>query len=170
MGIRGHRFYFKQELPKVSEIKKKFQEITGLKLGFYAVASMNELMTDAEDTLYYLKKRSEETRDVVVHSAHFNCEGFEDINLGYYMQPETRSFHIEAGVGMPSMYFFFALIKTMHEIGGYTFNYSYYPHGEDLDIDNYLEPYNPHERQWKRIKKWNDMCDVEKAGFKDPYS
>ncbi len=170
MGIRGHRFYFKQELPKVDEIKKKFHEITGLRLRFYSVAHVDELMTDADDILYHLNKRREETSDVVINAPHFACGDFEDVYLDDYMRPETRSFYLKCGIGMESLYFFDALIKTMLEIGGHTFRYSYYPHEEDLDIDNYLEPYNPHERQWKRIKKWDEMCDVEKACFKDPYN
>lgn len=170
MGIRGHRFYFKQELPKVSDIKEKFQEITGLRLQFYSVAHLEELLTDADDILHHLNKRKEETNQVVINAPHFACGDFEDIYLEDYMRPETRSFYIICGIGMETLYFFEALIKAILETGGHTFNYSHYPHEESLDIDNYLEPYLPHERQWKRIKKWDDMCDVEKAAFKDPYS
>lgn len=165
-----HRLYFKQELPKVSDIREKFQEITGLDLGFRSEAYPDELMTDTDDLLYCLEKRHKETRYSVIDTPYFSCEDFEDVWLGNYMRPETRSFYLEAGVGMKSMYFFLALIKTMQEIGGRSFRHSHYPHEEGLDIDKYLVPYHPHERKWKRIGKWNEMCDVEKAAFKNKHS
>lgn len=170
MGIYAHRFYFKQELPKVSAIEEKFQEITGLRLQFSSEIHLDELMTDSDDLLYHLKKRYKKTRSSVIATPCFSCEGFDDIWLGDYIQPETRSFYLETGIGMKSKYFFLALIKAVQETGGYTFRYSYYPHEEDLDIDQYLEPYYSHERKWKRIRKWDEMCDAEKAAFKGKYS
>lgn len=170
MGICGHRFYFKQELPKVSTIKEKFHEITGLRLQFYSLLNLNELMTDTDDILYYLKARREETNSRVIDHPYFACENFDNIYMAYNSPPEIKSFSIEGWIGMKNMYFWWALIKTMHEIGGHTFRYNTYPYPEDLDVDQYLEPYHPHEREWKQIRKWNEMCDVEKAGFKNKYS
>lgn len=170
MGIYGHRFYFKEELPKISEVEEKFYEITGLQLRYYATVHLEELMTDAEDILYHIRKKRSETNYVVVNSPSFKCEGFEDVYLGDYMQPDTRSFYLECGIHVKSMYFFLALIKTFHELGGQTFRYRTYPHQEDMDIEKYLEPYHPYHREWKRIKKWDEMSDVERAGFKGKYS
>lgn len=166
----AHRFYFKQELPKVSDIKEKFQEITGLRLRFFSKTYPDELMTDTGDLLHYLEKCHKETNIVMIHCPRFTCDGFDDLWLGDYMRPESRSFYIQGWIGTKSMYFFLALIKTMHEIGGSTFNYSHYPHEEDLEIDKYLDSYRPHEREWKRIRKWDEMCDVEKAAFRNKYS
>lgn len=166
MGIYTHRFYFREELPKVSTIKEKFHEITGLCLQFYSLVNQNELMTDTDDILYYLKARREETNSRVIAHPYFACENFDNIYMDHNALPEIRSFSVAGGIAMESTYFLFALIKTMHEIGGHTFRYTTYPYPEDLDVDQYLEPYHPHEREWKRIRKWDEMCGVEKAVFK----
>lgn len=169
MGIYANRFYFKEKLPLVSDIKHKFYEITGLRLRFYSAVHLDELMTDSEDILYQLNTSKERNNLLIVDGPCFTCEDFDKIYLGDYMQPQTKSFYIECGIRTKSRYFFWALMKTMHEVGGYTFDYHCYPHEEDLDIEPYLEPYNPHERKWKRIKKWNDMSEVEKAIFKGDF-
>jgi len=170
MGIYGHQFYFKERLPDTAELEKKFHEITGLDLSYHVVAYIDELVTDEDDILYHIRKKMDETNYVVLQNPRFFCKGFDYIYLSDYMRPETRAFYIECDIGTESMYFFFALIKTFLELGGYTLNHSYYPPQEDLDIDQYLEPYHPYERKWKRIKKWTEMSDWEKAAFKGKYS
>jgi hypothetical protein len=79
-----------------------------------------------------------------------------------------KSFHIEYGIGSGNMYFFLAFIKTIYEIGGH--GYDYYHQGEHLEAEDFLKPYHPHEKRWKNIKRWNEMSDYEKAGFKSKYA
>ncbi|AWH85507.1 hypothetical protein HYN59_10440 [Flavobacterium album] len=171
MGIYGHYFYYKKELPKVNEIKKKFLEITGLQLGYHSIVEVNDLATEHDDILYAITKATEELKNSFpLGRPLFTCEGFEPVYLDDYMQPESRAFYIVCGIRTENMYFFNALIKTFLELGGYTNNLHIYPPPADLDFDKHLEPYNPHERKWKRIKKLNEMCDVEKAAFKGKHS
>lgn len=187
MGIYGHRFYFRDGLPKVRAIKEKFFEITGLKLGFTADVYMKELIPESDDIAFYLH-RSQEERDYIfspefegdkveaqrdlhrVDTPYFSCDGFSEISLGEHISAGGKSFHIECGIRQKSMYFFFALIKTMLELGGHTYRYSTYDHEADPDVEEKLEPYLPHERFWKRIKKWDEMCAVERAAFIGKYS
>ena len=171
MGIYGHYFYYKERLPKVIEIKKKFLEVTGLELDFHSIVEVDDLATEHDDILYAIMKETEEPRNrVPLRHPRFTCKEFEPVYLEEYMQPRTRAFYIICGIRTENMYFFKALIKTFLELGGSTNNLHIYPPPQDLDFDKHLEPYNPHEREWKRIKKWNEMCDVEKAAFKGKHS
>lgn len=171
MGIYAHSFYYKERLPKVKEIKKKFLEITGLQLDYHSIVEVNDLATEHDDILYAIMKVTEELKNPFpLGRPRFTCQDFETVYLDEYMQPESRSFSIICGIRTENMYFFNALIKTFLELGGFTYTYYCHPPPENLDIDKHLEPYNPHEREWKRIKKWKEMCDVEKAAFKGKHS
>jgi hypothetical protein len=165
MGIYGHHFYYKERLPKINEIKKKFIEITGLQLEYHAIVEVDDLATEHDDISYAIMKETERNRRPLSHP-RFTCKEFEPVYLDDYMEPTSRSFYIICGIRTENMYFFNALIKTFLELGGFTYTYYWHPPPEDLDIDKHLKPYHPHEREWKRIKKWDDMCDVEKAVFK----
>lgn len=166
MGIYRHSFYFEKELPKIQEIKDKFKEITGLILGYYSVAYPKELMTEAADLLYHLNEIYTGWSSVRINSPQFTCCEFENVYLGDYMQPKSKSFDLEYGMGSPNLYFYKALIKTMLELGGRTVRHSYYSQEADFEIENYLEPYIPCERKWKCIRKWNEMSDFERLSFK----
>ena len=67
------------------------------------------------------------------------------------------------------MYFFEALSKTMLELGAKIIEFNINPHKENINVDDYLEPYHPYERKWKNIKKWNDMSKTERAFFRSYY-
>lgn len=166
MGIYAHRFYFEKELPEIKEVKKKFFEITGLRLRYYSLAYPDELLTESGHLLHQLNKTATAWFNASIDSPQFACEEFENVHLGEGMAPESKSFYLEYGIGSPNLYFYKALIKTMLELGGQTFKYSFYPHEPDLEIEKYLKPYFPHERKWKCIKKWNEMSDLEKISFK----
>lgn len=169
MGIYATRFYFKAALPQISAIKTKFKEITGLDLDYSPAIELNELATDAEDFLYYFSKSIEGGKHLKYTYAWFSCEGFANVYLDDYMRPAEQSFYLECGIRIENMYFFHALSKTMLELGGNIFSYNIDPLEKGLDIDRYLEPYQPHERTWKRIKKWGEMNAVERAAFKGKY-
>lgn len=38
-----------------------------------------------------------------------------------------------------------------------------------MNLEEYLEPYHPHDREWKNVKKWREMNSVERAGFRSFY-
>lgn len=171
MGIYAHQFYFKNGLPKVKEIKDKFYEISGLKLEYTPVVFLDRLTNDQNAILRYWEKSIKESNKVYIHSTHFSCEGFTDIYLEDYMGPDSKTFYLEMGIRAKNMYFFNALVKTLHEIGGRTYtNHNHDAKETDEFIEQYLEPYHPHERNWKRIKVWSEMSEVEKAAFKGKYS
>jgi hypothetical protein len=171
MGIYAHSFYYKERLPKVDEIKKKFLEVTGLQLGYHSIVEVNDLATEHDDILYAIMKAKEEpVNRRPLGNPRFTCEEFDTVYLDDYVQPLSRSFSIVCGIRTENMYFFNALIKTLLELGGFTYTYYCHPPPADLAIDKHLEPYHPHDREWKRIKKWNEMCDVEKAAFKGKHS
>lgn len=104
-----------------------------------------------------------------IDSAHFSCENFENVYLGEYMVPSSKSFYLECGIQIENMYFFHALSKTMLELGGNFFDYNVYPHEDSLKVEDYLKPYYPHERRWKNIKKWYEMNTIEQAFFRSHY-
>jgi hypothetical protein len=169
MGIRATRFYFSTELPKVDVIKKKFTEITGLPVTYTPCLELNELVTDDEDFLFLLEQSINGKKTHSNGYAHFSCADFDNVYLGDYMVPGSKSFYLECGIRNENMYFFHALSKTMLELGGNIFDYHTYPHEKDLKIDEFLEPYYPHERSWKRIKKWEEMNSVERSRFKNRF-
>ncbi len=168
MGIQREHFYFKQGLPKVNVIKAKFEEITGLYLSYTSCLQLNELITDEEDVLRSIEQSVKGPHRHIYRRPYFSCAEFDDVYLGEYLQPETKSFDLECGIRIENMYFFQALIKAMLELGGRCLDYSFYSE-DDRNIDDYLEPYLPHQREWKRIKNWNEMNAVERAGFNNPY-
>lgn len=167
MAFTSHRLYFQNGLPSVKDVKQKFQEITGLKLQFYATAHLRELITDTGDMLYKLRNVYEETGGNVINFPYFTSPGFDKVYWEDYHSNWERTFCLDFGGGKESFYFFQALVKTMLECGGRT-----YPHYFELDeeeSDAYilprLEPYHPHERRWKRIRKWDEMSDFEKQSI-----
>lgn len=166
MGIYATEFYFKKELPKVDAIKRKFKEITGIRLEYKPGLELNELATDSNDIINFLNS----PESAILGYTLFSCEGFSIVRLGEYMIPNSKSFYLECGITIKNMYFFHALSKTMLELGGHIIKPESYRDEEDLEIDKYLEPYNPYERWWKRIKKWEDMNNVERAAFKGKYA
>ncbi len=168
MGIYGHRFYFKEGLPTVKAIKEKFLEITGLRLNFEAYLHLDKLITDQDDIIDNLTTIDNSRGFLQINTPYFSCADFSSISLGDFI--EKNSFHIECGIRAESMYFWHALIKSILEIGGHTFKYHYYPYEKDLVVENYFEPYHPYERKWKRIKKWAEMSEFEKAAFKGKYA
>lgn len=185
MGIYGKRFYFKQGLPDIEIIEQKFLEITGLEIEFKVTIWLNRLMTDRDEISSQLAKDRETVKYIfssefqgdktkaqralnVFSNPCFYCEGFDRIKLGDFVK--EKSFHIEYGIGSESMYFFNAFIKTIFEIGGLSYDYHDYHQGKDPEPEEYLEPYYPHQKQWKNIKKWSDMSDYEKAEFKCKYA
>jgi hypothetical protein len=165
MGIYGIRFYFKQGLPKVSVVKEKFKAITGLSLSFISEINLKNIVEDRADIIEQLHKIENKSYP---ETPYFYCEDFNKAWIGEY-SVEENSFAIEYGIKSPNLYFFDALIKTMHELGGLKFAFHEYPCPKDLNIDAHLEPYNPHEREWKKIKKWADMSDLEKSTFDSKY-
>lgn len=186
MGILSHRFYFKEELPKVQAIKDKFYEITGLKLGFYTKMQLGELLPESEDIAYSLNRNLEVRNHVESTSNNgvsweikkdfhflgytfFTCKGFDDLRLDQYITAGGKSFDILCGANAESLYFYYALIKSVLELGGHTYLYNTYTVEADPEAESKLEPYLPHERYWKRIKKWDEMCAVERAAFNGIY-
>ena len=125
MGIYATRFYFKAALPQISAIKTKFKEITGLDLDYSPAIELNELATDAEDFLYYFSKSIEGGKHLKYTYAWFSCEGFANVYLDDYMRPAEQSFYLECGIKIENMYFFHALSKTMLELGGNIFSYTF---------------------------------------------
>lgn len=188
MGLYGHRFYFKDGYPTVRETKEKFHEITGLSLGFTADVYLQQFMTEREDIVYHLNKSCEQLDyifssqydgDVIkpqrdlhkISTPYFSCHEFSEISLGDYMNMDGNLLQLECGIRTKSLYFFFALIKTFLELGGQTYTNSTIPSIiEDEGVEKDLEPYFPHHRFWKRIKKWEEMCQVERAAFKGKFS
>lgn len=169
MGIQGTRFYFSVELPKVDAIKEKFKKITGLSLIYTHCLDLNELVTEEEDFLFLLEQSVHGKKSHSNGYAYFSCAHFDNVYLGDYMMPSSKSFYLQCGIRIENMYFFHALSKTMLELGGNIFNYNIYPHEQDLEIDELLEPYHPHDRAWKRIKKWEEMNSVERTTFKNKF-
>jgi hypothetical protein len=185
MGLRANRFYFKDGLPKVSAIKDKFTEITGLSVSLQTTLFLSELVTDRRAITHNLSKsqdilnrissddfegdKTEARRDVTgLGRSVFYCASFNSVQLGDYQ--EEKSFYLETGIDNESLYFFEALIKTMLEIGGHSYNHHISPPDAEHVIADHLESYHPHEKRWKKIKKWDEMSDSEKAFFKSPYS
>jgi hypothetical protein len=169
MGISVENFYFRKGLPKITSIKEKFQEITGLPLSYTPYFQFDELVTDREDLVYLFEKSLREATYKTTNRPYFSCAEFEDICLDEYLQPETKELGIVYGIGAESMYFYYALQKTMIELGGDQIRHKINLRKKDFNIENNWEPYFPHERKWKRIKKWDEMNAVERASFKDPY-
>lgn len=169
MGIQAKRFYYHNEIPKVNTIKDKFEEITGLQLSYTPCLELNELVTDDEDYLILLEQSIKGKHTHIRKYPHFSCEDFDPVYLGEYMSPSSKSFYLQCGIQIENMYFFDALSKTLLELGGKVFNYYIYPHDEDMNIEEYLEPYHPHDREWKNVKKWREMNSVERAGFRSFY-
>lgn len=167
MGIYAHRFYFKDGLPPVKVVTEKFQEITGLRIQFYSIAHIGKFLTDSSDLLYHLRKVNDETNSVAINAPYFSCPGFNRVYLGDYLGEGDKTFYLEFGVGSGSLYVYRALIKSMLEVGGLTYTNHIAPDEEETDafIQPYLEPYNPHDREWKQIRRWAEMSDFEKASF-----
>ena len=67
MGIYAHRFYFKEGLPKVDDIRSKFKEITGLHLEFTPYIHLDRLMTDYQDILDYLNDAVKNTNRIPIN-------------------------------------------------------------------------------------------------------
>jgi hypothetical protein len=158
-----------------------------LKLEFSADVYMAELIPESDHISYYLHRSAAELDHIFsdefvgdrheaqnglhqVDNPYFSCEGFGEIDLGEIISAGGKSFHIQCGIKAENMYFFFALIKTMLELKGQTYDYHFYAPDEDPDAETKLEPYIPQERFWKRIKKWDEMCAVERAAFNGKYS
>lgn len=186
MGIYGQRFYFRQGLPKVRDIKDKFKEITGLRVGYTSDLSLEKLVNNSGDVIYHLNRGRDEVRHIYseefqgdksevrkdqayISYSYFCCDGFADVSIGEHTLAE-KSFALQCGIRDENHYFFYALIKTMLELGGSEYDYHVYPDDPEEGPDNYLMPYFPHERHWKRIRKWDEMSDLEKAGFKSKYA
>lgn len=161
MGIYAHQFYFKQGLPKVADIQNAFSNITGLKMQFYSIAHINELMTNGEDLLYYIR----ESRERVLETPYFSCSGFDNVYLDDYMNPGDKTFYLEYGAGKSNKYFYHAMIKAMLEVGGITYTNHFHTEDTDAHIEQFLKPYQPYEPFWMRIKKWNEMSEFEKERF-----
>lgn len=184
MGIYVERFYFKEGFPKVRSIKKKFTEITGLHLDFKVDLHLTELITDDREIAYRLNQSQEKLnyifsskfegdkreaqRDLTsLGQPYFSCLSFDAVQLEYL---EENSFYLECSLGVKSLYFFKALMKTMLELGGQDYNYSS-PSDEDGHvIEDHLDPYHPHVKRWKAIKKWNEMSAFEKSSFDNKLS
>lgn len=161
MGLYGSRFYFKEGLPKITAVQDKFKEITGLRLDFSSDLYLSELVDNQEDIVSLLNRPKD---DSYISIPFFTCDGFDDARMAHY-SVEEKSFQIEYGAGSSSLYFFYALMKTMYELGGLDFKHSVYPAEKDLIIEDHLAPYIPHDRFWKRIKKWEQMSEIEKKCF-----
>ena len=184
MGICSARFYFKEGLPKVYRIREKFKELTGLEVSLLTYLHLNELITERRQIAYHFYK-SEETRDYIDSEqfegdakkirkglmstgyVYFSCSSFHKIHLDYV---EEKSFYLEYGIPDSKSYFSEALIKTMLEIGGKLYSYSISPPEEEHVVEDYLQPYHPHEERWKKIKKWDELSDYEKSLFKSKYA
>lgn len=186
MGIFGHRFYFRDGLPKVQAIKDKFFEITGLKLGYYSTLHLGELIPESEDIAFSHHRNLEDVayiqsaeftgdRREIKRNMHytgytfFTCHGFLDIRLENDITAGGKSFDILCGGRAESLYFYYALIKSVLELGGNTYLYNTYTAEADPEAEEKLELYLPHERFWKRIKKWDELCAVERAAFNGFY-
>lgn len=184
MGRFMHRFYFENGLPKISAIELKFTQITGLKLRFITNIHLNNIVEDSDDILYYINRGSDEIsysksrqfsgdrKEIYQHVrkigyTFFECKGFDSIYIDDLIQ--EKSFSVYFGGRVKSFYFFWALEKTMYELGGRKFTYNTHPYPEDLEVKKYLEAYHPYEREWKLIKKWAEMSDFEKERFKNSY-
>ena len=161
MGITVHRFYFKQGLPKVEAIQETFFRITGLRLQFYSIVRINELMTENSDLLYHIR----ESGARVIQAPYFSCSGFHDVGLEDYMKPGDKTVCLVYGVGKSNHYFYYALIKAMLEAGGLTYKNNYITDDTDEYIEQFLEPYQPHEPFWMRLKKWDEMSEFERERF-----
>lgn len=161
MGITTHQFYFKQGLPKVEAIKETFFRITGLRLQFYSMVRINELMTENEDLLYHIR----ESRERIIQAPCFSCSDFNRVYLGDYMSAGDKTFYLEYGAGKSNKYFYYALIKAMLEVGGATYTNHCATEHTDEYIEQFLEPYQPHEPFWMRLKKWDEMSEFEKERF-----
>lgn len=188
MPLLGYRFYFREGLPKVQAIKDKFFEITGLELGYFTPLRLGKLLLEPADIVYTLNRNFEDRnyiespefvgdRKAAKRDFHysgytyFTCKGFLWISLGEFITAGGKSFHIQTGGGEgENLYFYYALIKSMLEIGGHTYDYHYHSVEADPTAEDKLEPYLPHERFWKRIKKWDEMCEVERVAFIENYS
>lgn len=184
MGIFMHRFYFEQGLPKVKSVQEQFTQITGLKLNYTAEIYLKKIVDNREDIIYHINRSEDEwsfakTKKFegekskiegkpVIEEAFFSCEGFDSIYIGEGTVQE-KSFGTEFNGRCKDFYFFDAFNKTMNELGGRTFNYNTYPYPKDLEVEKYLEPYHPHEREWKRIKKWAEMSEFEKDVFRNRF-
>ena len=186
MGIYGSRFYFKEGLPNTRDVQEKFNEITGLELHFTTDLYLRKIADNEEDIIYHINRNKDEIafsnsaefdgdnaqilkENPRLATPYFHCPGFDDAGLADY-SVEEKSFQIEYGTRSESLYFFNALRKTMYELGGLNFKYSIYPVRKDLIIEDYLTPYHPHDREWKSIKKWEEMSDFEKADFKSNHA
>jgi hypothetical protein len=164
MGIYGNRFYFRQGLPKISKVQEKFKDITGLSLGFTSDIYLKEIVDNRDDIIYQLNNSQDKPG---ISTPYFSCSGFDDAGMADY-SVEENSFQIE--YGSKNLYFFYALIKTMYELGGLHFRHYTYPAEKGINIEDHLEPYNPYDREWKRIKKWDEMSEMEKDSFKERYA
>ncbi len=179
MGIFAHRLYFGQGFPKVRLIEEKFNEITGLDLGFVVNLHLNELtavkreiansLNQSLEKLDYIFSSefkgdtTEAQRDLTtLGRPYFYCFPFDEIQFEY---PQETSFYLECSLSVDSLYFFEALIKTMLELGGRTYKYSSSSNEIGHIIEDHLEEYNPQDEKWNKIKKWDKMSDIEKSKF-----
>lgn len=173
-------------MPKVRDIQNKFMEITGLRVEYTSDLSLKKLADSSDDVIYHLNRGRDEVRhsysdefkgdrsavrkdEAYISYSYFCCDGFADISIAEHTLAE-KSFAIQTGIMNENHYFFHALNKTMLELGGFEYDYHTYPDDPEEGPDNYLRPYFPHERHWKRIRKWDEMSDLEKADFKSKYA
>lgn len=185
MGICAARFYFKEGLPKVQAIKEKFQELTGLYLFIYMPIDIVNLhdayckgVSYDDRGVGYKLYRDQETAEQILRDSRdhgkvfdaqknlnslsgitFSCLDFHRIGLDYL---EEKSFYLEYSIPNNNSYFSEVLMKTMLELGGRFYKYSSSPPKLGHIVEDYLEPYYPHERRWKKLKKWKEYSDFER--------
>lgn len=172
MGVISERLYFRQGFPDIRDVKKKFHELTGLRLTFSTELSLNQLTHDEQEISYRMfhsgfgeQSSGNGNEFHKLGWQYFSCKGFDHLYIGENAPIEEKSFYLECSGATRSLYFFTALIKAMLELGGNVYRYNVSPPDPGHVVDDFLEPYHPHDREWKKVRKWEDMSAFERADF-----
>ena len=176
MGICVANFYFKEGLPKVTEIQEKFYALTGLRVYLNVGLNLVDFPISEREVVHKLHRDFEEWEKSFdppsdfknqqqkraklnsMEGIFFSCYDFGTIGVEYQTK---HNITFEYGINESGSYFSESLIKTMHELGGRDFVDSNMWQEEHIE-EHHLEPYLPHEKRWKKLKKWEEYSSLMK--------
>lgn len=166
-------FHFINGTPKVADVQKKFTELTGLDVFLKAQLNLVNLPCSNSEIVHKLNRDSKEWEEFMkthpvledrkqkqeklnsLERLIFECYGFNTVSLENVTK---HNFTFEYGVW--GSYFSESLIRTMFELGGRDFvDFNMWQKEEDLK-DHHLRPYNPDDKRWEKLKKWDDYDDL----------
>jgi len=160
MGMFLSEIYFQEGIPKFEEIKRKFNEYTGLKLTLLGYMNLIELTNNEREIISLLnrdidkvEKIIEERNDIIEFRAELNKTN----NLGpfrlYVLDFSPMEFEIEGKTisllyGLGRYYFPESLIRTLINLGGIPKGFNKKGNKEDR--------LGKRKNELKRLKKWDE--------------